>query len=164
MMHGHTNIKKVEDSSVFERNYRESESGTWAMGCVIRLCAWTVRWTPRVRWHYNFAGLVTNINGSLHIIPGSEAMRNRFRHLLVVVLVLARRQLAQYGTRQLKCDGTHAETRFRLSAKLARPFISAGASGQSTTGSRGSRGQLKCDDTHAETRFRLSAKRTRPFT
>jgi len=38
---------------------------------------------------------------------------------------------------QLKYDGTHAETRFRLSAKRTSPFKSAGASVQSTTGSRG---------------------------
>ena len=37
------------------------------------------------------------------------------------------------GTDQLKCDGTRAETRFRLSAKLMSPFKSAGASVQSTT-------------------------------
>ena len=40
---------------------------------------------------------------------------------------------------QLKCDGTRAETRFRLSAKRTRAFKSAGASVQSTTGSRGVR-------------------------
>jgi hypothetical protein len=39
----------------------------------------------------------------------------------------------------LKCDGTRAETRFRLSAKQTTPFKSAGASVQSTTGSRGVR-------------------------
>jgi len=39
----------------------------------------------------------------------------------------------------LKCDGTHAETRFRLSAKRTSPFKSAWASVQSTTGSRGVR-------------------------
>jgi len=40
---------------------------------------------------------------------------------------------------QLKCGGTHAETRFRLSAKRTSPFKSAGggASVQSATGSRG---------------------------
>ena len=44
------------------------------------------------------------------------------------------------GRGQLKCDGTRAETRFRLSAKRASPFKSArGASVQSTTGSRGVR-------------------------
>ena len=42
-------------------------------------------------------------------------------------------------TGQLKCDGTRAETRFRLSAKRANPFKSAVASVQSTTGSRGVR-------------------------
>ena len=38
---------------------------------------------------------------------------------------------------QMKCDGTGAETRFRLSANRTSPFKSAGASVQSTTGSRG---------------------------
>ena len=37
----------------------------------------------------------------------------------------------------MKCDGTRAETRFRLSAKRTSPFKSAGTSVQSTTGSRG---------------------------
>ena len=36
----------------------------------------------------------------------------------------------------LKCDGTRAETRFRLSTKRTSPFKSAGASVQSTTGRR----------------------------
>jgi hypothetical protein len=40
---------------------------------------------------------------------------------------------------QLKCDGTRAETRFRLWAKRTGPFKSAGASVQSTTDSRGVR-------------------------
>jgi hypothetical protein len=40
---------------------------------------------------------------------------------------------------QLKCDGTRPETRFRLSAKQTSPFKSAGASVQSTAGSRGVR-------------------------
>jgi hypothetical protein len=43
------------------------------------------------------------------------------------------------GRLHLKCDGTRAETRFRLSAKQTSPFKSAGASVQSTTGSRGVR-------------------------
>jgi hypothetical protein len=38
---------------------------------------------------------------------------------------------------RLKCNGTRAETRFRLSAKRTSPFKSAGASVLSTTGSRG---------------------------
>jgi len=40
---------------------------------------------------------------------------------------------------RLKCDGTRAETRFRLSAKWTSPFKSAGASVQSIIGSRGVR-------------------------
>jgi len=48
--------------------------------------------------------------------------------------------LLRHGGRgQLKCDGTRAETRFRLSAKRTSPFKSTGASVQSTTGSRGVR-------------------------
>ena len=43
------------------------------------------------------------------------------------------------GTGQLKCDGTRAETRFRLSAKRTSPFKLVGASVQPTTGSRGVR-------------------------
>jgi hypothetical protein len=40
---------------------------------------------------------------------------------------------------RLKCDGTRAENRFRLSAKRTSPFKSPGASVRSTTGSRGVR-------------------------
>ena len=43
------------------------------------------------------------------------------------------------GRLRLKCDGTRAETRFRLPVKRTSPFKSAGASVQSTTGSRGVR-------------------------
>jgi hypothetical protein len=51
---------------------------------------------------------------------------------------------------RLKCNGTRAEARFRLSAKRTSPFKSAGASVQSTNGSRGNaeytmfRGSVKC--------------------
>ena len=41
------------------------------------------------------------------------------------------------GRLRLKSDGTHAETRFCLSAKRTCPFTSSGASVQSTNGSRG---------------------------
>ena len=40
---------------------------------------------------------------------------------------------------RLKRDDTRAETRFRLSPKRTSPFKSAGASVQSTAGSRGMR-------------------------
>jgi len=50
------------------------------------------------------------------------------------------RDIGNLGSRgQLKCDGTRAETRFRLSAKRTSPFKSEGALVQSTTGSRGVR-------------------------
>jgi len=44
--------------------------------------------------------------------------------------------LHDIGRLRLKCDGTRAETSFCLSAKRTIPFKSAGASVQSTTGSR----------------------------
>jgi hypothetical protein len=50
--------------------------------------------------------------------------------------VIWKRPLAMCGL-HLKCDGTCAETRFCLLAKWMSPFKSAGASVQSTTGSRG---------------------------
>jgi len=44
------------------------------------------------------------------------------------------------GRGQLNCDDSHAETRFRLSAKRTSPFkLLGGASVQLTTGSRGVR-------------------------
>ena len=58
---------------------------------------------------------------------------------------------------RLRCDGTRAETRFRLSAKRTSPFKSAGASVQSTTGSRG----VRISGSNAEyTMFRASVKGT----
>jgi len=58
---------------------------------------------------------------------------------------------------RLKCDGTRAETRFRLSAKRTSPFKSAGASVQSTTGSRG----VRISGSNARyTMFRGSVKST----
>jgi hypothetical protein len=45
----------------------------------------------------------------------------------------------QIGRLPLKCDGTYAGTRFRLSTKRTSPFKSQRASVQSTTGSRGVR-------------------------
>ena len=64
----------------------------------------------------------------------------------------------KHGRGQLKCDGTRAETRFRLSAKRTSPFKSAGASVQSATGSRGVR---RISGSNAGyTMFRGSAKST----
>jgi len=61
------------------------------------------------------------------------------------------------GRGQLKCDGTRAKTRFRLSAKRTSPFKSAGMSVQSTTGSRGVR--ISCSN-GGYTMFRGSVKGT----
>jgi hypothetical protein len=58
---------------------------------------------------------------------------------------------------RLKCDGICAETRFRLSEKRTSPFISAGTSVQSTTGSRG----VRISGSNARwTTFRSSVKGT----
>jgi hypothetical protein len=61
------------------------------------------------------------------------------------------------GRLRLKCDGTRAETSFRLSAKRTSPFKSAGASVQSTTGSRGVRisGTLMLDTPCSEVVWRI---------
>jgi hypothetical protein len=56
-----------------------------------------------------------------------------------------------------KCDGKRAETRFRLSAKRTSTFKSAGASVQSTTGSR----DVRISRSNAGyTMFRESVNRT----
>jgi hypothetical protein len=57
----------------------------------------------------------------------------------------------------LKYDGTSAEARFRLSGKRTSPFKSAGASVQSTAGSRGVR---KSGSNAGYTMFRGSVKCT----
>ena len=70
-----------------------------------------------------------------NLLPGYVRVffitRLRLLHLLGLVFTEVRLRL--------KRDGTCAETRFRLSAKRTSPFKSAGASVQSTTGSRGVR-------------------------
>jgi hypothetical protein len=61
------------------------------------------------------------------------------------------------GRMPLRCYGTRAETRFRLSAKGTSPFKSAVGSVQSTTGSRG----VRISGSNARyTMFRGSAKST----
>jgi len=61
---------------------------------------------------------------------------------------------------RLKCDGTRLETRFRLSTKRTSPFKSAGASAQSTTGSR----DVRISGSNAGyTKFRGSVKFTLHF-
>jgi hypothetical protein len=65
-----------------------------------------------------------------------------------------------YSMVRLKCDGTRAETRFRLSAKRTSPFKSAGTSVQSTTGSRGVRISGSNGSNAGYTMFRGSVKST----
>jgi hypothetical protein len=60
------------------------------------------------------------------------------------------------GRLLLKCDGTRAKTRFRLSAKRTSPFKSAGASVQTT----GSRGVCISGSNAGYTKFRGSVKST----
>jgi hypothetical protein len=81
--------------------------------------------------------------------------------------VMAHAQKPEFVLLRLKCDGTSAETRFRLSVKRTSPFISAGASVQSTTDRRcvcisGSnvgytmfRGSMKSTATHYIRQFPL---------
>jgi hypothetical protein len=54
-----------------------------------------------------------------------------------IMYLMLTQLLTEMSRQHLKCDDTRAETRFRLSAKRTSPFKSAGASVQSTTGSRG---------------------------
>jgi len=61
-----------------------------------------------------------------------KIIRNDFRHGTAARIYFSRVK----SRLRLKCDGTRAETRFRLSAKRTSPFKSAVASVQSTTGSR----------------------------
>ena len=70
--------------------------------------------------------------------PLVYAKNRRGKHFFVSSATLVTRTLYS-GRLRLKCDGTHAETRFRLSAKRTSPFKSEGASVQSTTGSRSAR-------------------------
>jgi len=59
--------------------------------------------------------------------------------MTLTVICARENRVSLVGSLRLKCDGTRAETRFRLSAKRTSPFKSAGASVHSTTGSRGVR-------------------------
>jgi len=54
-----------------------------------------------------------------------------------VMLAFSHRRTLWVARLRLKCDDKRAETKFRPSAKRTSPFKSAGASVQSTTGSRG---------------------------
>ena len=87
-----------------------------------------------------------------------ERYLNVCRSLCEVPCYKINAKISYFNRGQLKCDGTRAETRFRLSAKRTSPFKSArGASVQSTTGSRGVR--ISGSNT-GYTMFRSSVKST----
>jgi hypothetical protein len=82
------------------------------------------------------------LNEELHLacdIPG------KINLLCSNTVLYVRIKLYLYlSIQRLKCDGTRAETRFRLSTKRKSPFKSAWALVQSTTGRRAVRTSLQC--------------------
>jgi len=84
-----------------------------------------------------------------HLLHSTQVVQMAMAAVIVVVVVVVvavldplKTQKAIRQTRgkvRLKRDGTHAETRFRLSPKQMSPFKSAGASVQLNAGSRGVR-------------------------
>ena len=88
-----------------------------------------------------------------YVSPSSAFSRSLLPILFKVVLLLT--FFSCKG--KLKYDGTRSDTRFRLSAKRTSTFKSAGASVQSTTGSRG----VRISGSNAgHTMFRGSVKST----
>jgi hypothetical protein len=79
---------------------------------------------------------IVAVDAKCHTLKANVSL-NTFPFSLVCTV--PSRGEGECGRLRLKCDGTRAETRFRLSAKRTSPFKSAGASVQSTTGSRGVR-------------------------
>ena len=76
---------------------------------------------------------LTGASGIMHLLTGASGII----HLLTGASGIMHFTFSSPCIRlSLKCDGTHAETRFRLSAKRTSPFKSAWASVQSTTGNR----------------------------
>ena len=88
-----------------------------------------------------FSIFFTSINQVPTILPGHPQFIFFLRTDIPAITPVRKKNDAFKVFRRplLKCDGTRAETRFRLSAKRTTPFKSAGASVQSTTGSRGVR-------------------------
>jgi len=75
----------------------------------------------------------------MYYTTNSDLKINRSDSLTHLALIAQPLTLQPTRRLRLKCDGTRAETRFRLSAKRTSPFKSAGASVQLSTGSRGVR-------------------------
>ena len=92
---------------------------------------------PQHSWHWG--RLCNNVSVTDRQTPWSGVLLEKLTSSQLVMQFPA-----LYGTRtfirlRLKCEGTRAETIFRLFAKRASPFKSTGASVQSTTGSWGVR-------------------------
>jgi hypothetical protein len=101
--------------------------------------------------------LVADCTAILSIVIVSFKGATSFHCRLVTMNSMIRKGRNATRRLRLKCDGTRAETRFRLSAKGTSPFKSAAASVQSTTGSRG----VRISGSNAQyTMFRGSAKST----
>jgi hypothetical protein len=108
---------------------------------------WTVRWPigALCYWHFRntrvffvsnwkFNADARRVWRSLHDSHTASTIAS------CTVMALSDVLVAHLSCRlRLKCDGTRAETRFRLSAKRTSPFKSTVPSVQSTTGSRGVR-------------------------
>ena len=111
----------------------------------------TLLTTPKMSWFYSsrFSPYVD--------MTAVRLYRFRRKILITYHIVLLAYWMNNWSILLLKCDGTRAETRFRLSAKRTIPFKSAGTSVQSTTGSRGVR---ISGSNAAYTMFRGSVKST----
>ena len=83
---------------------------------------------------------LADLGGALHTNNHVRSTVYYFGHCQLCYWSYYTRCTSEFDCRlRLKCDGTRAETRFRLSVKWTSPFKSSGASIQSITGSRGVR-------------------------
>ena len=87
-------------------------------------------------WKRQWIDAYASLGPPTQLFKKKKATDSQFAHVLYGLQNYISRSALCLGRLRLKCDGTCAETRFRLSAKWKSPFQSAGASVQSTTGSR----------------------------
>ena len=97
------------------------------MGLLYFMCCTIIKVFNNI-WHFKRRKCDVHLQYILFLCSNSSVQRERERE-------------REYPTRvvsivRLKRDGTRAETRFRLSPKRTSPFKPAGASVQSTAGSR----------------------------
>ena len=113
---------------------------------------------PRTHRSYRYSLPINNLGAGTGWVFSATYRPHYPQERDQVTIVGHRTEILFYGRLRLKCDGTRAETRFRLSAKWTSPFRSAGASVRSTTGSQG----VRFSRINAEyTMFRGSVKNTR---